>query len=128
MTKEEKIKKIESLVAEYNESHKLTIPKKEDAGKVDFYTFNSTEVLDKANADSNEHETCEDWGLEPDTDYYELEVYKYRELTDEEVEALKDGATGEVPPKPWYVLEHDKQYLSKDFNYFYKQATKVLGD
>ena len=126
MTKEEKLEKIKELVSEYNERHKLTIGNTIDAGHVDFYTFNSTEIVEQANADSNEPTTVEEWGLEPDTDYYELEVYKFDEMNEVEVEAIKEKATGDTPDTPWYVERHVKQYLSKDFNYFYKQALKVL--
>lgn len=127
MTKEEKLEKINEMVSEYNERHKLTIDNTLDAGHVDFYQFNSTDVIEKVNADSNEPVTEEDWGLEPNTDYYELEVYQFEEMTEAEVEAIKENATGETPDTPWYVERHKKQYLSKDFNYFYKQVTKVLA-
>jgi hypothetical protein len=126
--KEEKIQKIEELVANYNERHKLTMENTENAGRADFYHFNSTDEVIKASADSNEPVTEADWGLEPDTEYFEVELYEYRELTDDEVESLKPSVEGEIPEKPWYVMQHKKQYLSKDLNYFLKQITKVLSE
>lgn len=126
MTKEEKIQKIEEMVADYNERHKLTPDNTENASQVDFFHFNSTEEAAEASKTSNEEVTPEDWGLEPDTEYFELEFYVYKEVPEEEVEEIKKTMTGEIPDTPWFKAEHSKQYISKDFNYFMKQAEKAL--
>jgi len=128
MTKEEKIEKIKEMVNGYNERHKLTIDNTDAAGRADFYQFNSTKATENASKESNEEVTPEDWGLEPDTEYFELEIYKWVEMGEDEVEAAKKNMVGEIPDTPWFTSEHDRQYLSKDFNYFYKQATKVLSE
>lgn len=128
MTKEEKIQKIEEMVADYNERHKFTPENVENAGIADFFHFNSTEETKEASKDSNEEITPADWGLEPDTEYFELELYVYKELSEERIEELKKGYSGETPPAPWYSMEHSKQYVSKDLNYFFKQVEKVLSE
>ena len=46
---------------------------------------------------------------------------------EEEVEEIKKTMTGEIPDTPWFKAEHSKQYISKDFNYFMKQAEKALS-
>lgn len=128
MTKEEKIEKIKELVKEYNTRHFFTVGNEDNAGRADYYEFNSTEMVDQINADSNEPVTLDDMGFEPDTDYYELELYKYRKLCEVEKESIIDGDdASKFPDGDWYVLEADKQYITKDFNYFYKQATNVLN-
>lgn len=129
MTKEEKISEIKNLVNEYNEKHVLTYGNEDNAGKVDYYEFNSSDILEQMNADSNEPVTLEELGLEPDTYYYELELFKFRKLNEEERNAVKESNpenADNMPEGDWFVLEADKQYLTKDFNYFYKQAKNVL--
>ena len=131
----DKISTIKKWVDEFNEAH-LFSKNPENAGLVKFNMFNSSDVVLKCNADSDPVDwiTEQDMGWEPKTDYYELEVHKYRKCTEDEIDCEKatDIAIGyevdeEYYQEPHYVLELQKHYLSKDLDYFFRLMKKKIG-